>query len=523
MAIDALASVPLGQSGTGEAVVLKGNGFEDYTQKVLGIRAKEGEERKKTEAEIGKLLQDNIQSKWAQDNINYFQPATQALKDETIKMYKESNGKLDTVQLYGIQSKWNKLKEQALASNSLYEEELTRIKQIEEHPDKVDAEESNKIRQIYADPMSNPTTAKEVQALGGDIVKWRSLNARRFGNIRSYDINDDIEKGFKDKLSKEYKRDKSGKVIWNKTPEGLLIAEYTEGLNPEKIATHYSTFWDRTNFEGKKFRDASMTKASNEFDVQDDGTIVALTPDAVKAQMYAPDLKGLSKDQKLAQLGKAMGLVQVKARKPDNEGIATEKPMNIKIDNSAGGGLGWKKFNWGGGTKAMDFKTLGEQGADGLDKEWKKYFIEEGKRDLPYVSFSVKLGEDNKDLTFKMPGGTETITSRGFYKNKDGNWVLIAEQEQGQYAVQEGQKQAKKAFRPTEVELSKANNETATDIATRLGFENAEQLKQHLEDTYAQKGSKTNSSKSNTNAGYTGKGPSYVPNSDFKGVRPGGF
>jgi hypothetical protein len=32
-------------------------------------------------------------------------------------MYKESNGKLDSVQLYGIQSKWNKLKEQALASN----------------------------------------------------------------------------------------------------------------------------------------------------------------------------------------------------------------------------------------------------------------------------------------------------------------------------------------------------------------------------------------------------------------------
>lgn len=523
MAIDALASVPLGQSGTGEAVVLKGNGFEDYTQKVLGIRAKEGEERKKTEAEIGKLLQDNIQSKWAQDNINYFQPATQALKDETIKMYKESNGKLDTVQLYGIQSKWNKLKEQATASNSLYEEELTRIKQIEEHPDKIDAEESNKIRQIYADPMSNPTTAKEVQALGGDIVKWRSLNARRFGNIASYDINSDLDKGFKDKQSEVYEKDKNGVLKFKQGAGGILIAKGLKGVDPEKIDTHYNTFWDRTNYDGKKFREAAATRASKEFNIEDNGSVTALTKDAADAQMQAPDLKGLNKDQKLATLAKAMGKVQVLARFPQTEVWKTEKPMNIKIDNSAGGGLGWKKFNWGGGTKAMDFKTLGEQGADGLDKEWKKYFIEEGKRDLPYVSFSVKLGEDNKDLTFKMPGGTETITSRGFYKNKDGNWVLIAEQEQGQYAVQEGQKQAKKAFRPTEVELSKANNETATDIATRLGFENAEQLKQHLEDTYAQKGSKTNSSKSNTNAGYTGKGPSYVPNSDFKGVRPGGF
>lgn len=503
MAIDALASVPLGQSGTGEAVVLKGNGFEDYTQKVLGIRAKEGEERKKTEAEIGKLLQDNIQSKWAQDNINYFQPATQALKDETIKMYKESNGKLDTVQLYGIQSKWNKLKEQALASNSLYEEELTRIKQIEEHPDKVDAEESNKIRQIYADPMSNPTTAKEVQALGGDIVKWRSLNARRFGNIRSYDINDDIEKGFKDKLSKEYKRDKSGKVIWNKTPEGLLVADYTEGLNPEKIATHYSTFWDRTNFEGKKFRDASMTKASNEFDIQDDGTIVALTPDAVKAQLYAPDLKGLSKDQKLAQLGKAMGLVQVKATKPDKEGIATEKPMNIKVDTGAGSGKGYEKFNWSSGTKAI----FTNEGGTAKDSPYKSWMQKNKIGDLPYVGVTAKLAEDNKELTISTPDGTKNVTTRGFYKNKNGNWVLVAEQEQAQAAVTEGTTRSSKAYKPEEVVLNIDNNETATDVAGKYGFATPQELFAYLD-----KKSGAGSKKSSTNNTI-----------NYKGVPSGGF
>jgi hypothetical protein len=498
MAIDALASVPLGQSGTGEAVVLKGNGFEDYTQKVLGIRAKEGEERKKTEAEIGKLLQDNIQSKWAQDNINYFQPATQALKDETIKMYKESNGKLDSVQLYGIQSKWNKLKEQALASNSLYEEELTRIKQIEEHPDKVDTEESNKIRQIYADPMSNPTTAKEVQALGGDIVKWRSLNARRFGNIRSYDINDDIEKGFKDKLSKEYKRDKSGKVIWNKTPEGLLVADYTEGLNPEKIATHYSTFWDRTNFEGKKFRDASMTKASKEFDIQDDGTIIALTPDAVKAQMYAPDLKGLSKDQKFAQLGKAMGLVQVKATKPDKEGIATEKPMNIKIDNSAGGGLGWKKFNWPVGKKTV----FTNEGGEAKDSQYKAWMQKSKIGDLPYVGVRAKLAEDNKEIKVLTSSGPKNLTTRGFYKNKNNEWVAIADEEMAQPTVIEGTTRPSKLYKPEEIVLNKDTDETATNIAGTYGFDTSQELYDFLDGKAglkSKKGSANNTNNKVTN------------------------
>jgi hypothetical protein len=496
MAIDALASVPLGQSGTGEAVVLKGNGFEDYTQKVLGIRAKEGEERKKTEAEIGKLLQDNIQSKWAQDNINYFQPATQALKDETIKMYKESNGKLDTVQLYGIQSKWNKLKEQATASNSLYEEELGRIKQIEEHPEKLDVEQSNSIRQIYADPMSNPTTAKEVQALGGDVVKWRSLNARRFGNIRSYDMNEDIMKGFKDKTSKEYVRDAKGQVKWNQGPGGLLIANFKEGIDPEKIATHYNTFWDRTNYEGDKFRKGAMKKATEEFEIQEDGTVVPLTQDAVNAQMMAPNLKGLSKDQKLAQLGKAMGLEQVKATFPSKEGIATEKPMNVNVNTSAEGGKGFEKFNWSSGSKAI----FTNDGGDTKDSQYKAWLQKTKIGDFPYVGVTAKLAEDNKELTISTPDGTKNVTTRGFYKNKNGNWVLVAEQEQAQAAVTEGTTRSSKAYKPEEVVLNKDNNETATDVAGKYGFNTPEELFAYLD-----KKSGAGSKKSSTNNPPSGK------------------
>jgi hypothetical protein len=496
MAIDALSSVPLGQSGTGEAVVLKGNGFEDYTQKVLGVRAKEGEERKKTEAEIGKLLQDNIQSKWAQDNISYFQPATQALKDETIKMYKESNGKLDTVQLYGIQSKWNKLKEQALASNSLYEEELGRIKQIEEHPEKLDVEQSNSIRQIYADPMSNPTTAKEVQALGGDVVKWRSLNARRFGNIRAYDTNEDIMKGFKDKTSKEYVRDAKGQVIWNQGPGGLLIANFKEGIDPQKIATHYNTFWDRTNYEGDKFRKGALKKASEEFEIQEDGTVVPLTQDAINAQMIAPNLKGLSKDQKLAQLGKAMGLEQVKATFPSKEGIATEKPMNIKIDTSAGGGKGFEKFNWSSGSK-IKLDTTTETGSiEG--RKYQKWLQEKNISNLPYVGVTAKLAEDNKEITIPTSNGTKNITTRGFYKNKNGNWVLVGEQEQAQAAVTEGTTRSSKAYKPEEIILDKTNDETATDVAGKYGFSTPEELFAFL-DKKSGAGSKKGSTNNTTN------------------------
>lgn len=488
MAIDALSSVPLGRSDTGEAVVLGKGNFEDFTGNILKLRQKEGEERKQTNAEIGKLLQDQVQSKWAKDNIDIFQPKMQAIKDKTLQLYREKKGKLNSVDLYGIQSEWNKLKSEADASNSLYAENEKAIQQLREDPkgEKFDIEQSAIIRQKYADPMSDPELRQEViTQYGGDVIKWRANNVGRFGNIASYSVNDDLTKGFKDKLSKEYIRDAKGNIKMTEGKGGVLIGEFREGIDRDKIKTHFDTFYNRTDYAGKKFRSQAEAKVDSEFKITPEGNVTPITDEALLVFQKAPNLKGKSVAEIKSILAREVGLNQVQSLFPTKEGIFTEKPINIKVNNASGGGKQYEKFNW-----AVGFNTTPgtNQESDTNYGKMRAWFQSTDKQTRPYVSVSAKEAADNPELTIE----NQKLTPQGFYKNKAGDWVLVSEKEQQKasngFSTKAGDKDI---FIPVEINL-KSKDKTSVEVAGKYGFDTPEELFKFLDKKAGQKATPSN-------------------------------
>jgi hypothetical protein len=509
MAIDALSSVPLGRSDTGEAVVLGKGNFEDFTGNILKIRAKEGEERKQTNAEIGKLLQDQVQSKWAKDNIDIFQPRMQAIKDKTLELYKEKKGRLNSVDLYGIQSEWNKLKAEADASNSLYAEEQNRIKALEEDPTglKYDAVESQKLRDLYRDPMSNPELAKEVkEQFGGSIIKWRANNERRFANVGAYNIAEDIDKYAKDKLSKRYTRlDAKGERIFETDKSGLFQSTpYLEGLDKEKARTSYNAFYDRTDYKGKKFKEEVGKMVGRNFDINEkDGTITPNNREPATLEAYKSALEkinpSMSVGQKAEILRKEYGLELIKSQYPQKQGFEDRTiPQRNNVNVNVGGGPS-TKYNWAAGS--ADVKNLpeltwgktlpGKKAIEGVRNYVQKLWADK----VPYVTVSPTKGTETPTfrLTNIKTGKPMEVATLGFKKSKNGDWVYVSAEKQslsdGSQSMEEKKLEADKKFEPIETNLSE-NTALATELAAAYDFGTTEELIDFLNKKAKQSGIK---------------------------------
>lgn len=519
MAIDALSSVPLGRSDTGEAVVLGKGNFEDFTSNILKLRQKEGEERKQTNAEIGKLLQDQVQSKWAKDNIDIFQPRMQAIKDKTLELYKEKKGRLNSVDLYGIQSEWNKLKAEADASNSLYAEEQNRIKALEEDPTglKYDAVESQKLRDLYRDPMSDPELAKEVnEQFGGSVIKWRANNERKYANVGAYSIAKDIDEYAKDKLSTSYtKLDKSGKPIFEEDQFGILSTPIVRGVNKEKARTSYNAFYDRTDYKGGKFREEVGKMVGKNFDIDENGTITPNNSEVATVNAFKSALEkinpSMSPAQKAEVLRKEYGLELIKAQYPDEtkfEYQKREKANNININNGGGGGPS-TKFNWAAGAtdekqpvslewaKVLPGRKAVEGAVNYVNRLW--------EQKVPYVTAFPSSGttQPEFELTNKTTKKPMAVTTLGFKKLKNGDWVYIASEKQklsdGATSDEDKKLEAEKKFEPIEVNLS-VNTTLAAELAAAYGLGSTEGLKKHLEEMAKKSGVKQKGVTVNENA-----------------------
>jgi len=503
MAIDPLSSVALGRSDTGEAAVLSKGNFEDFTGKILKIRQEEGEERKKTNAEIGKLLQDQVKSNWAKDNIDIFQPKVQAIKDKTLELYKEKKGKLSSVDLYGIQSEWNKLKAEAEASNSLYAENEKAIQQLREDPkgEKFDTEQSFIIRQKYADPMSDPQLKQEVMSqYGGDVIKWRANNVNRFSNVASYSLNDDLTKGFKDKLSKEYVRDAKGNIKMTEGKGGVLIGEFKEGIDREKIKTHYDAFWNRTDYAGKKFRKQAEDKVDSEFVIGEDGKITPITEEALAIFQKAPNLKNKSVSEIKAVLAKEVGLNQAESLFPSKEGIFTEKPMKINVNTGNGGPS--TKYNWAVGTADMKQDPKLNWASTNVIKGVKNYVQRLWAEKVPYVTVSPTKGTETPTFTVTntTTGKPMQVSTLGFKQNKNGEWIYVSAEKQKTGGTEEEQKrEAEKQFEPIEINL-KQNTALAAELAATYDFESTEELENWLNEKAKKSGIKTKKTEEDPNA-----------------------
>jgi hypothetical protein len=326
-------------SNEGAGAVLSRGEFRDFSNDVLRVRAAEAEDQKKKQAVAAKLLQDNIQSNWASDNLNYFQPKMQQLRDETIEKFKKTNGKLSEIDVFEIQSKWNKLKNEADVSNNLYKEELERIKSIEEDPQglKWDSEMSNMARNLYANPWQNDGTKKEIEAAGG-IIPWRVQNQTRFGNVAAYDVEKDAQETFKDKLSTIYDRDAKGNIKWNDRGD-FYEAKGWKMVDPEKFGEHYQTFWGRTNYKGKRFRKQTYDWVDRNIGITENGDLDLRSEAGKELAKRLPDTKGMTPDQIRDQLAYARGFEQAQAYTKSDELPLFRNKRDV-TNNS---------FNFGGG------------------------------------------------------------------------------------------------------------------------------------------------------------------------------
>lgn len=461
----------------------------------------------------------------------------QAIKDKTLGLYKEKKGKLNSVDLYGIQSEWNKLKAEADASNSLYAENEKAIQQLREDPkgEKFDIEQSSLIRQKYADPMSDPELKQEVMnQYGGDIIKWRANNAGRFANVASYSVNDDLTKGFKDKLSKEYIRDAKGNIKMTQGKGGVLIGEFREGIDREKIKSHFDTFYNRTDYAGKKFRQQTQKKVEEEFTIAENGQITPLTDEALAIFQKTPSLKGKSVPEIKSILAREVGLNQVESLFPTKEGIFTEKPINIKVNNGGAGGPS-TKYNWAAGS--ADVKNLpeltwgktlpGKKAIEGVRNYVQKLWADK----VPYVTVSPTKGTETPTfrLTNIKTGKPMEVATLGFKKSKNGDWIYVSAEKQslsdGSQSMEEKKLEADKKFEPIETNLSE-NTALATELAASYDFGTTEELIDFLNKKAKQSGIKEKGVTRPTGAiPSTGGTPSNTPTNTtpkFKGVPKGG-
>jgi hypothetical protein len=322
----------------GAAAVLGRGSFQDFSKDVLAMRYKEAQEEKLKGAQVAKILQDNVDSKFASDNVNYFQPKMQEIRDYTIDLFKKNKGKLSELDVFEVQSKWNKLKAEAEASNNIYKEELDRVKQIGEDPqgEKWDTEVSANLRNLYQDPYSNPELRKQVEDAGG-IVKWRIQNHNKFSNIPAYSIEKDYQESFgKDKLSSWYEKEwtDKGDFLEKKGYKGIAP-------DPEKFSQRFSEVWGRNDYKGKKFKNYHRNWVENNFDVTEQG--IAPQNEAAKSLLEKlPELKGATPKQVKERLAFEHGLRDTEARFPTMETAPlTQRKRDItKIDINSGSGAG---------------------------------------------------------------------------------------------------------------------------------------------------------------------------------------
>jgi hypothetical protein len=321
----------------GAAAVLGRGSFQDFSKDVLAMRYKEAQEEKLKGAQVAKILQDNVDSKFASDNVNYFQPKMQEIRDYTIDLFKKNKGKLSELDVFEVQSKWNKLKGEAEASNNIYKEELDRVKQIGEDPqgEKWDTEVSANLRNLYQDPYSNPELRKQVEDAGG-IVKWRIQNHNKFSNIPAYSIEKDYQESFgKDKLSSWYEKEwtDKGDFLEKKGYKGIAP-------DPEKFSQRFSEVWGRNDYKGKKFKNYHRNWVENNFDVTEQG--IAPQNEAAKSLLEKlPELKGATPEQVKERLAFEHGLRDTEARFPTMETAPlTQRKRDVnKININTGAGV----------------------------------------------------------------------------------------------------------------------------------------------------------------------------------------
>lgn len=214
--VDALSEVYQGREGSGGAQILPSSyTAQEVGQIITAPYQRQYEERKKSISDVSNLLSNDIKSKWDVDNVTYFAPRQQQLRQEGIELFKKSkNGIIDPIELARYKQKLSAEQQMVDASNSQFAQLMQQKRQLEEDiasgKNVLDAKKSLENIEKLTHP--EKYFPDEVKAAGG-AVQWRANNFNKYGLIPQFDLNQFIIEQHKGLKLSERLDEKSKKII----------------------------------------------------------------------------------------------------------------------------------------------------------------------------------------------------------------------------------------------------------------------------------------------------------------------
>jgi hypothetical protein len=346
---DGLSSVYQGQGGTGEAVILKGMPASNIAN-IFAENYKFKQEEKKQEAkEMASVMEDPI-SKWTASNYQYFGPKSNELKSEFPELMRKVESETDPYKKQTLkrdyEMKWQALKKEATLDSQTFEWWTKEVANARANPGKYEQELQIGDRTIpideaekeYSDPFA-AGLGEEVAAAGG-LVPWRVQNADRYKPQLAYDAGSDLN-SFKSKNKEdEWVDDKVTYV------DGNPMVKSFKGLKPERAESLYELFHNRTNLQGKRWREHADNTAGRYVSISKDPKgkdILTVDPSAPQSVLNAVSAlandKSLTMEQKVKKLGYYIGKEEFKAAYKAGES-AKFVPRSNSYNFNSGAGVG---------------------------------------------------------------------------------------------------------------------------------------------------------------------------------------
>lgn len=347
---DGLSSVYQGQGGTGEAVILRGAPASNIANIFAQNYQRKQEEKKQEAKEMASVMDDPI-SKWTASNYQYFGPKSNELKSEFPELMRKVESETDPYKKQTLkrdyEMKWQALKKEAALDSQTFEWWTKEIANSRSNPGKYEQEMQIGDRMIsideaekeYSDPFA-AGLGEEVAAAGG-LVPWRVQNADKYKPQLAYDAAMDLSQ-FKTKNKEdEWVDDKVTYVGGNP-----MVKSY-KGLKPERAESLYELFHNRTNLQGKRWREHADATAGRYVTISQDPKgkeILTVNPNAPQSVLNAvselANDKSLTMEQKVKKLGYYVGKEEFKAAYKSGESSKfVPRSSSFNFNSGAGAGL----------------------------------------------------------------------------------------------------------------------------------------------------------------------------------------
>lgn len=345
----------------GEAAFLGESSFDPirFTEGLVKQEQQNRLQRKKEgEQELKALLTDDFKAKWDIDKLKYFDPKIKAFREEVITAFRENKGRLTPEQRILLENQKKAIQEEVLLSNTVQESYVDQVKKLKAAPGKYDVKASEANLKKFADPMSDPETAKELmEVYGGDVFKWRADNAMKYGLVEPFIFDKYVDEVIKaESISEIPLRDAKGQIATEKLPSGQYAYQSERRLTDEQANSLAQRTWNEKNETSQKAKDFALQMVDASYTIDDNGNLSFIVGQTVppedneKIMQYLGGekaLAGLSKEEARNKLGKAY-LAMTMERKSD-KGLVTKltskDPSLIYRRTTGGGGGGdsdWK-------------------------------------------------------------------------------------------------------------------------------------------------------------------------------------